>query len=54
MPGKSSRSAKITRLLIAWSEGRKDALDDLLPLVYEELRRCFSKPEIVGKVLSDR
>ncbi len=39
MPGKSSRSAKITRLLIAWSEGRKDALDDLLPLVYEELRR---------------
>lgn len=30
---------KITRLLIAWSEGRKDALDDLLPLVYEELRR---------------
>jgi len=39
MPGKSSRSVKITRLLIAWSEGRKDALDDLLPLVYEELRR---------------
>jgi len=39
MPGKSSRSARITQLLIAWSEGRKDALDDLLPLVYEELRR---------------
>jgi RNA polymerase sigma factor (TIGR02999 family) len=39
MPGKSPRSVKITRLLIAWSEGRKDALDDLLPLVYEELRR---------------
>jgi RNA polymerase sigma factor (TIGR02999 family) len=42
MPGKSSRSAKITQLLIAWSEGRKDALDGLLPLVYEQLRRMAS------------
>ncbi len=30
---------EITRLLIDWSHGSQDALDDLFPLVYEELRR---------------
>jgi len=29
----------ITRLLIAWSDGRREALDDLVPLVYADLRR---------------
>jgi len=29
----------ITRLLLAWNEGDKDALDRLAPLVYAELRR---------------
>jgi len=29
----------VTQLLIGWSEGNKEALDALLPLVYEELRR---------------
>ena len=30
---------EVTELLIAWSEGDKTALDQLMPLVYEELRR---------------
>ena len=29
----------ITRLLLSWSGGRQSALDELLPLVYRELRR---------------
>ncbi len=32
-------TAGITQWLIAWSDGRRDALDDLVPLVYEDLRR---------------
>ncbi|NLD38195.1 MAG: sigma-70 family RNA polymerase sigma factor [Desulfatiglans sp.] len=31
-------SQEVTHLLIAWREGEKDALDKLIPLVYEELR----------------
>jgi len=30
---------EISRLLIAWNDGDSDALDQLTPLVYEELRR---------------
>lgn len=37
------RTARITRLLIAWSDGRRDALEELLPLVYGELRRLASR-----------
>jgi RNA polymerase sigma factor (TIGR02999 family) len=29
----------ITQLLIEWGDGRREALDDLVPLVYEDLRR---------------
>jgi RNA polymerase sigma factor (TIGR02999 family) len=29
----------ITQLLVAWSDGRRDALDRLVPLLYEDLRR---------------
>ena len=29
----------ITQLLLAWNEGRSDALDRLVPLLYEDLRR---------------
>jgi RNA polymerase sigma factor (TIGR02999 family) len=29
----------ITQLLMAWSDGRRDALDKLVPVVYEDLRR---------------
>ena len=30
---------EVTRLLQDWRDGKKDALDELLPIVYEELRR---------------
>ena len=30
---------QVTRLLRAWSRGSKEALDDLMPLVYEELKK---------------
>ena len=33
------RLPEITDLLIAWSEGRREALDDLMPAVYADLRR---------------
>jgi RNA polymerase sigma factor (TIGR02999 family) len=33
----------VTQLLIGWSKGDKQALDALLPLVYEELRRQASR-----------
>ena len=29
----------ITQLLVAWNEGNQEALDKLMPLVYEELHR---------------
>lgn len=35
----SSKTHQVTELLDAWSHGDKDALDKLMPLVYEELRR---------------
>jgi RNA polymerase sigma factor (TIGR02999 family) len=30
---------EVTRLLLPWTEGDPQALNDLLPLVYDELRR---------------
>jgi RNA polymerase sigma-70 factor (ECF subfamily) len=30
---------EVTRLLVAWSNGDKAALDKLMPAVYQELRR---------------
>ena len=39
----SRTTARITQLLVAWSDGRREALDDLLPLVYDELRRLASR-----------
>jgi len=35
----SSSPHDVTQLLIAWSDGDRAALDQLMPLVYEELRR---------------
>jgi RNA polymerase sigma factor (TIGR02999 family) len=32
-------TGQVTLLLKAWSAGRKEALDDLMPLVYSELRK---------------
>ena len=39
MANDQSGSFEITQLLIAWSNGRREALDDLMPVVYEDLRR---------------
>ena len=35
----SGEQGEVTRLLRKWRDGDKDAMDTLLPLVYEELRR---------------
>ena len=37
MPKSSSKD--ITQLLLAWRQGNQEALDELMPVVYEELRR---------------
>ena len=29
----------ITRLLVDWSEGRREALDQLMPVIYQELHK---------------
>ena len=39
MSGTAYRSDEISRLLRAWSDGQSEALEDLLPLVYDELHR---------------
>jgi RNA polymerase sigma factor (TIGR02999 family) len=39
MADDTPRGTPITQLLIAWSDGRHEALEDLVPLVYEDLRR---------------
>lgn len=35
--------SRVTRLVLAWSDGEDDALDELMPLVYAELRRLASR-----------
>jgi RNA polymerase sigma factor (TIGR02999 family) len=47
-------SHEITRLLMAWSEGDREALDRLAPLVYAELRRLaksYMRKERAGHTL---
>jgi RNA polymerase sigma-70 factor (ECF subfamily) len=39
----SPETAKITQLLIEWNNGHSGALEDLLPLVYGELRRLAAR-----------
>jgi RNA polymerase sigma factor (TIGR02999 family) len=36
-------SGDVTRLLVLWREGREDALERLLPLVYDQLRRLAAR-----------
>ena len=38
----SGPAPDVTRLLLSWSEGNQAALDELMPLVYGELRRLAS------------
>jgi len=35
----NSSSQEVTKLLLAWRQGKQDALDELIPVVYQELRR---------------
>jgi RNA polymerase sigma-70 factor, ECF subfamily len=39
----SSETATVTQLLIEWNQGRHSAFQDLLPLVYAELRRLAAQ-----------
>ncbi len=39
MPKATHSSKEITEMLRAWSDGEREALESLLPLVYEELHR---------------
>jgi RNA polymerase sigma factor (TIGR02999 family) len=39
----SSPPGDVTRLLLAWSAGDRDALEDLMPVVYAELRRMAAR-----------
>jgi RNA polymerase sigma factor (TIGR02999 family) len=48
------RQPGVTELLIAWSDGRRDALENLMPLVYEDLRRVaagYMRQEAAGHAL---
>ena len=45
---------EVTQLLLAWSEGDKTALDQLMPLVYAELRRLaksYMRRERAGRTM---
>jgi RNA polymerase sigma factor (TIGR02999 family) len=39
MPSTSNQAGQVTQLLKRWSEGDQSALDELTPLVYNELRK---------------
>ncbi|CAN5570918.1 hypothetical protein BH10ACI2_BH10ACI2_11300 [soil metagenome] len=39
MSNDGENSADITRFLREWGDGDRDALDRLMPIVYDELRR---------------
>jgi len=43
MDPRPEKSREITNMLRQWSEGRREVLDDLMPLVYDELRRQASR-----------
>lgn len=36
---RESCSQEVTRLLLAWRHGKQDAMDELIPIVYKELRQ---------------
>jgi len=43
MESRPEKSQAISRILQEWSEGRKEASEELMPLVYDELRRQASR-----------
>jgi RNA polymerase sigma factor (TIGR02999 family) len=51
---KSPAPKEVTQLLIAWSNGEEEALEKLVPLIYDELRRIarrYMKREPAGHTL---
>jgi RNA polymerase sigma factor (TIGR02999 family) len=54
MADNQSPIPEITELLIAWGEGRREALDELIPMIYEDLHRLaarYMQREPAGHVL---
>src|SRR5687767_1448347 len=54
MNGQERGAPEITRMLREWSDGKPEALDNLLPLVYKELHRqaaSFLRRERPGHTL---
>jgi RNA polymerase sigma factor (TIGR02999 family) len=54
MANSDGRMADVTRLLVDWSEGRREAFEHLVPLVYEDLRRLaagYMRREAPGATL---
>ena len=54
MPDSDAEKPDITELLIAWSDGRAEALDALMPRVYADLRRVaagYMRREAAGHPL---
>ncbi len=43
MNKRESKAPEITQMLREWSDGKQEALDNLLPLVYDELHRQASR-----------
>jgi RNA polymerase sigma-70 factor, ECF subfamily len=43
MDGQSPPPAEVTRILHEWKDGNREALDRLIPIVYEELRTIASR-----------
>jgi len=43
MTNDQARDTPITELLIEWSDGRREALEHLVPLVYDDLRRMAAR-----------
>ncbi len=43
MAGSDPKTAGITQLLIAWGDGHPEALDQLVPLIYDDLRRLAAR-----------
>jgi RNA polymerase sigma-70 factor (ECF subfamily) len=43
VPAAAASPGEITRLLLAWRQGDRDALDHLIPLVYAELHRMAER-----------
>ncbi|MBA3693900.1 MAG: RNA polymerase subunit sigma-70, partial [Acidobacteria bacterium] len=54
MNGREREASEITQMLREWSGGKQEALDNLLPLVYDELHRqaaSFLRKERPGHTL---